>query len=178
MMEVSHRKLKDGSEDEYEDVFEVETLNDMVPIWKRNKNKVTEDEYNTFYSDKFFDYGFAEMVSDILAKYKDKPEVSKCFFSATLLQSLGEIITTQFFDAISISIGLANIPARHIDQEFIYCTNEDGKLIGIRNIFRGKLEFPILIFVEGIKKLKAIYECVKFEIPKISSVIPNPTKNL
>ena len=56
MMEVSHRKLKDGSEDEYEDVFEVETLNDMVPIWKRNKNKVTEDEYNTFYSDKFFDY--------------------------------------------------------------------------------------------------------------------------
>lgn len=121
-------------------------------------------------ADKFFDYGFAEMVSDILAKYKDKPEVSKCFFSATLLQSLGEIITTQFFDAISISIGLANIPARHIDQEFIYCTNEDGKLIGIRNIFRGKLEFPILIFVEGIKKLKAIYECVKFEIPKISYI--------
>ena len=32
------------------------TLNDMVPLWKRNKNKIEKDEYNTFYSDKFFDY--------------------------------------------------------------------------------------------------------------------------
>ena len=121
-------------------------------------------------ADKFFDYGFAELVSDILAKFKDKPEVSKCFFSATLLQSLGEIITTQFFNAINVSIGQANIPARHIDQEFIYCTNEDGKLIGVKNIFRGKIEFPILIFVEGVKKLKSIYEAVKYEVPKISYI--------
>lgn len=34
----------------------VETLNDMVPLWKRNKSKIKDEEYNTFYSDKFFDY--------------------------------------------------------------------------------------------------------------------------
>ena len=33
-----------------------ETINSLVPLWKRNKNKITDDEYNTFYSDKFFDY--------------------------------------------------------------------------------------------------------------------------
>ena len=32
------------------------TINDMVPLWKRNKNDVKQEEYNTFYSDKFFDY--------------------------------------------------------------------------------------------------------------------------
>lgn len=55
-MTLSHRELKKGSEDEYEDVFEEETVNDMVPLWKRNKSKIKESEYNTFYSDKFFDY--------------------------------------------------------------------------------------------------------------------------
>lgn len=55
-MTLSHRELKKGSEDEYEDVYEEETINDMVPLWKRNKSKIKESEYNTFYSDKFFDY--------------------------------------------------------------------------------------------------------------------------
>lgn len=55
-MSISRRELKQGTTDEYEDVKNIETLNDMVPIWKRNKNKITSEEYNTFYSDKFFDY--------------------------------------------------------------------------------------------------------------------------
>ncbi len=55
-MAVETRKLKDGSEDEYETVKEVKTLNSLVPLWKRDKKQITEEEYNTFYSDKFFDY--------------------------------------------------------------------------------------------------------------------------
>jgi len=55
-MECETRKLKKDSKDEYETVKEVETLNSLVPLWKKNKNKITEEEYNTFYSDKFFDY--------------------------------------------------------------------------------------------------------------------------
>ena len=59
-MEMTHEHLKEKKnekdKDEYETVTEVETLNSLVPIWKRNKNKITDEEYNTFYSDKFFDY--------------------------------------------------------------------------------------------------------------------------
>ena len=53
-MEVS--KLKDGSKDEYETVTENQTLNSMIPLWRRNKKDIKKEEYDSFYSAKFFDY--------------------------------------------------------------------------------------------------------------------------
>lgn len=44
------------SEPKYETYTELETLNDMVPIWHKSKNDLTEDETNQFYKDKFYDY--------------------------------------------------------------------------------------------------------------------------
>ena len=41
---------------EYESYMEEETLNSMIPLWQRAKKDVTEEEYETFYRDKFFDY--------------------------------------------------------------------------------------------------------------------------
>ncbi len=55
-MPSTHSKLKEGSEDEYETVTEIVTLNSMVPLWKKNKNEVTADEYSGFYRDNYFDY--------------------------------------------------------------------------------------------------------------------------
>ncbi len=55
-MEVENRKLKEGSDSEYETVKEITTLNSMIPIWKKNKKDIPEEEYNNFYSDKFYDY--------------------------------------------------------------------------------------------------------------------------
>ena len=55
-MEVTKSRLKEGSKDEYEEYTEEEIINSLVPIWKRNKNDITDSEYDTFYSDKFFDY--------------------------------------------------------------------------------------------------------------------------
>ncbi len=55
-MEVTHSHLKEETENEYESHTEIETLNDMVPLWKRDKKKIKEEDYDTFYSDKFMDY--------------------------------------------------------------------------------------------------------------------------
>ncbi len=55
-MEVTHSHLKEGTENEYESHTEIEALNDMVPLWKRDKKKIKEEDYDTFYSDKFMDY--------------------------------------------------------------------------------------------------------------------------
>ena len=55
-MLTSHSQLKEGSEDEYETVMEDETLNSMVPIWKKSASEVTDEEYAQFYQDKYYDF--------------------------------------------------------------------------------------------------------------------------
>ncbi|MBQ9744538.1 MAG: molecular chaperone HtpG [Clostridia bacterium] len=53
--DVTSSRKKEGS-DEYETVTELKTLNSMVPLWKKSASEVTEEEYNSFYQDKFYDY--------------------------------------------------------------------------------------------------------------------------
>lgn len=64
-MEVEKTRMKEKAEGEepdeekapeYETYTEIETLNSMVPIWRKNKNELTDEEYNSFYKEKFFDY--------------------------------------------------------------------------------------------------------------------------
>lgn len=56
IMEVNNRVLKEGSDSEYIDELQDEILNSQIPLWKKNKNEITEEEYNNFYKDKFYDY--------------------------------------------------------------------------------------------------------------------------
>ena len=56
LMDMPSSRLKEGTEDEYEDFTEEKQLNSMVPLWRKNKNEITEEEYNSFYSEKFFDW--------------------------------------------------------------------------------------------------------------------------
>ena len=55
-MEVTHHELVDEEKKEYEDHTEIETINSMVPIWKKPKNEVKDEDYDNFYMDKFSDY--------------------------------------------------------------------------------------------------------------------------
>lgn len=62
-MDVTSRKLKEGSENEYEDVQEEQIINSMVPIWKKNKSELTDEDYKKFYTEKH--YGFDEPLKHI-----------------------------------------------------------------------------------------------------------------
>ena len=61
-MMVTKQKLKDkpegeeNKEPEYESYTEDETLNSMVPIWRRNKSELKDEDYNNFYKEKYYDY--------------------------------------------------------------------------------------------------------------------------
>ncbi len=60
-MEVEKSRMKEGTGTdekpaEYETYTEMETLNSMVPIWRKNKSELKPEDYNRFYKEKFFDY--------------------------------------------------------------------------------------------------------------------------
>ena len=49
-------EAKDGEEPKYEEVIERQTLNSMIPLWKKDKSSITEEQYNDFYKSKFMDW--------------------------------------------------------------------------------------------------------------------------
>jgi len=62
-MEIEKSKLKEGEESEYETYTELETINSMVPIWKKNKLNLEDEDYENFYSEKHF--GFDKPLSHL-----------------------------------------------------------------------------------------------------------------
>lgn len=49
-------ETEEGKSPEYKDVTELRTLNSMIPLWKKSKTDLTDEDYNSFYKEKFFDY--------------------------------------------------------------------------------------------------------------------------
>ncbi|WP_248928607.1 molecular chaperone HtpG [Paenibacillus hamazuiensis] len=62
-MEVTRSKPKEGSDSEREEYVEEQTVNSMVPIWRRNKNELTAEDYENFYMEKR--YGFDKPIKHI-----------------------------------------------------------------------------------------------------------------
>lgn len=48
--------MGEGKTPEYEEYYEDDCLNSMVPIWRKNKSELTNEDYNNFYKEKFFDF--------------------------------------------------------------------------------------------------------------------------
>ena len=55
-MDMEHSRKKEGSEDEYETYTVRETVNSMVPLWKKAKGEITQEEYEKFYQERFHAY--------------------------------------------------------------------------------------------------------------------------
>lgn len=62
-MDTTFSRLKEGSTEDYEDIIEEQTINSMVPIWRKNKSELTEEDYDKFYSEKHF--GFDKPLKSI-----------------------------------------------------------------------------------------------------------------
>ncbi|GIN91619.1 chaperone protein HtpG [Siminovitchia terrae] len=65
-MEVTESRLKEDSENEFEEYKEEQTINSMVPIWRKNKSELTDEDYVNFYQEKH--YGFDKPLKHIHIK--------------------------------------------------------------------------------------------------------------
>ncbi|HET7628573.1 MAG TPA: molecular chaperone HtpG, partial [Bacillales bacterium] len=65
-MDVTEHKPKEGKDDEFEEVVEEQTVNSMVPIWRKNKNELSDEDYENFYKEKH--YGFDKPLTHLHIK--------------------------------------------------------------------------------------------------------------
>lgn len=62
-MDVTTSKTKEGNDKEFEEIIEEQTINSMVPIWRKNKNELTDEDYQNFYQEKR--YGFDQPLKHV-----------------------------------------------------------------------------------------------------------------
>ncbi|WJH36952.1 molecular chaperone HtpG [Paenibacillus sp. CC-CFT747] len=62
-MDIKKQRAKEGAENEFEEYTEEETVNSMVPIWRKNKNELTAEDYENFYAEKR--YGFDKPLKHV-----------------------------------------------------------------------------------------------------------------
>lgn len=72
-VEMSDEDKEAGKTPEYEEYMEIETLNSMVPLWKKSKSELKEEDYKHFYTEKFYDYNeplkYSHVVNEGMPSY-------------------------------------------------------------------------------------------------------------
>ncbi|MDE6775725.1 MAG: molecular chaperone HtpG, partial [Ruminococcus sp.] len=72
-VEMSDEEKESGKTPEYEEYVEIETLNSMIPLWKKSKSELKEDDYKHFYTEKFYDYNeplkYSHVVNEGMPSY-------------------------------------------------------------------------------------------------------------
>ena len=72
-VELSEEDKEAGKSPEYEEYIEIETLNSMVPLWKKSKSELKEEDYKHFYTEKFYDYNeplkYSHVVNEGMPSY-------------------------------------------------------------------------------------------------------------
>ena len=114
-------------------------------------------------ADKLFDKTFIEQSDAILGLCNTR-NLRKSMFSATIPSSVEEIANSIMLDPIRIIIGHKEAANANIEQKLIYCGNEEGKLIAIRQLVQeGEFKPPIIIFLESITRAKALYHELMYD---------------
>lgn len=114
-------------------------------------------------ADKLFDKTFLEQTDDILNSCTD-PSLCKSMFSATIPSNVEEIAKSIMLDPLRVIIGHKEAANSNIEQKLIYCGNEEGKLIAIRQLVQeGEFKPPIIIFLESITRAKALYHELMYD---------------
>lgn len=114
-------------------------------------------------ADRLLEEGFLEQTDSILAACTHS-SLRKALFSATMPAGIEELAKTFMYDEVRILVGVKDAAVESIEQELMFVSNEDGKLIGLRNLFKqGKLKPPVLLFVQSIHRAQELFKELIYE---------------
>ncbi|QPG73623.1 hypothetical protein FOA43_000935 [Brettanomyces nanus] len=108
-------------------------------------------------ADKMFDSNFVEQTDRILTICTN-PKLRRSVFSATITSNVEEIAQSVMTYPERIIIGHKEAANTSIDQKLVFCGDEHGKLIAIRQMVQGgEFKPPVIIFLQSITRAKALF---------------------
>ena len=118
-------------------------------------------------SDQLFDMGYLDQIDSILRQCSRKKQL-KALFSATMLPGIEIMAKSMLVNPIKIVVGTKNATVDTLKQELKFCSNEQGKLLAIKQMIElGEFTPPMLIFVQSKERAKELYHELKSEKVKM-----------
>ncbi|CDK27052.1 unnamed protein product [Kuraishia capsulata CBS 1993] len=108
-------------------------------------------------ADKLFDQSFVEQTDSILSHCTNK-KLRRSIFSATITSTVEELAQSIMNSPVRIIIGHKEAANSQIQQSLVFCGNEDGKLVAIRQMIqKGEFKPPVIIFLQSVVRAKALF---------------------
>ncbi|GMM38829.1 RNA-dependent ATPase [Saccharomycopsis crataegensis] len=154
----------------------IATPSRLVELITNEKIKLGSLRYLVFdEADKLFEGDFLKQVDSIISHIEEtnnNSHLTKLMFSATIPSHVEEISKTVMNeDCIRLIIGNKQAANASIEQKLVFCGNEDGKLLAIRNmILNGEIKPPVIIFLQSIIRAKALFHELLYENLKIDVI--------
>ncbi|GMF05472.1 unnamed protein product [Ambrosiozyma monospora] len=115
-------------------------------------------------ADKLFDSNFIEQTDAILNACSNT-KLRRSIFSATITSSVEELANSIMTSPIRIIIGHKEAANSNIKQKLVFCGDENGKLLAIRQLIQdGEFKPPVIIFLQSITRAKALFHEVRFGV--------------
>jgi len=142
----------------------------LVHLVETNKIKLDTVKYLVLdEADKLFELGFVEQLDEIISHCTHK-NIMKAMFSATLLPAIESLARSIMKDPVKISVGIKNTAVSNVKQELRFCGNEDGKLVGIKQLIQEGIKPPVILFVQSKERAKELFEELKHDKLKVDAI--------
>jgi len=111
-------------------------------------------------ADKLFEAGATGFRSQLATVYKacSGPAIRRAMFSATLGPEVENWCRLSLDNMVKVRVGAANSATTTINQKLLYCGSESGKLVAFRDLVRGGLQPPVLVFVQTKERAGELFK--------------------
>ncbi|KAI0989023.1 hypothetical protein GJ496_005480, partial [Pomphorhynchus laevis] len=113
----------------------------------------------------------------IIMKACTNPKLNMAMFSATYANDVEQWCKLNITDLVQVTIGQRNVAVDSVEQKLIYAGNEEGKMIGLRNLFFEGLQSPILIFVQTKQRAADLFKELLYDGYMVASIHSNLTQS-
>lgn len=127
-------------------------------------------------ADRLFELGFLDQVDKVLSACSH-PQLKRALFSATMEQGVETLARTVLRDPVRMVVGARNSATASIQQELLFVSNEEGKLIAMRQMLQSGLPLPALVFVQSKERAQQLYQELVYESVAVDVIHADRTQH-